>query len=50
MQSIYIKSSPYVIYISRSAYKKELFWYFDAELDHMAAWSRGYGTNFDWLR
>ena len=26
------------------------FWCFDAGLEHMAARSRGNGTNFDWLR
>ena len=30
--------------------KQNFFWCFDAGLDHMAARSRGYGTNFHWLR
>ena len=30
--------------------KQNLFWCFDAGLEHMAARSRGNGTNFDWLR
>ena len=30
--------------------KKNFFWCFDAGLEHMAARSRGNGTNFDWLR
>ena len=30
--------------------KQNFFWCFDAGLEHMAAWSHGYGTNFDWLR
>ena len=30
--------------------KHNFFWCFDAGLEHMAARSRGNGTNFDWLR
>ena len=30
--------------------KQNLFLCDDAGLEHMAAWSRGNGTNFDWLR
>ena len=30
--------------------KQNFFWCFDAGLEHMAARSRGNGTNFDWLR
>ena len=30
--------------------KQNFVWCFDAGLEHMAAWSRGNGTNFDWLR
>ena len=30
--------------------KQYFFWCFDAGLEHMAARSRGNGTNFDWLR
>ena len=30
--------------------KLYFFWCFDAGLEHMAARSRGHGTNFDWLR
>ena len=30
--------------------KQNFFWCFDAGLEHMAALSRGNGTNFDWLR
>ena len=30
--------------------KQNFFWCFDAVLEHMAARSRGNGTNFDWLR
>ena len=30
--------------------KQNFFLYFDAGLKHMAARSRGNGTNFDWLR
>ena len=30
--------------------KQNFFWCFDAGLEHMTAWSRGNGTNFDWLR
>ena len=30
--------------------KQNFFCRFDAGLEHMAAWSRGNGTNFDWLR
>ena len=30
--------------------KQNFFWCFDAGLEHMAAWSRGNGTNFDRLR
>ena len=30
--------------------KQNFFCYFDAGLEHMAARSRGKGTNFDWLR
>ena len=30
--------------------KQSFFWCFDAGLEHMAAGSRGNGTNFDWLR
>ena len=30
--------------------KHNLFWCFDAGLEHMAARSRGNGTNFAWLR
>ena len=30
--------------------KQYLFWCFDAGLEHMAARSRGNGTNFNWLR
>ena len=30
--------------------KQNFFWCFDAGLEHMAAQSRDYGTNFDWLR
>ena len=30
--------------------KQNFFWCFDAGLEHMAVWSRGNGTNFDWLR
>ena len=30
--------------------KLNLFWCFDADLEHMATRSRGNGTNFDWLR
>ena len=30
--------------------KQNFFWCFDAGFEHMAARSRGNGTNFDWLR
>ena len=30
--------------------KQNFFWCFDAGLEHMAARSRGNGTNFDWLK
>ena len=30
--------------------KQNFFWCFDARLEHMAARSRGNGTNFNWLR
>ena len=30
--------------------KQNLFWCFDAGLEHKAARSRGSGRNFDWLR
>ena len=30
--------------------KQKFFWCFDAGLEHMAAQSRGNGTNFNWLR
>ena len=30
--------------------KQNFFCCFDAGLKHMAAWSRGNGTNFDWLK
>ena len=30
--------------------KQNFFWCFDAGLEHMAARSRGNGTDFDWLR
>ena len=30
--------------------KQNLSWCFDAGLEHMAARSRGNGTNFNWLR
>ena len=38
-------------YIQAWALTKQIFfWCFDAGLEHMAARSRGNGTNFDWLR
>ena len=30
--------------------KQNFFWCFDAGLEQPCAWSRGNGTNFDWLR
>ena len=30
--------------------KQYFFWCYDAGLEHMAARSRGNGTNLDWLR
>ena len=40
----------YAMIPSLFAYKTEFIWYFDAGLKHLAALSRGNGTNFDWLR
>ena len=30
--------------------KQNFSWCSDVGLEHMAAWSRDYGTHFDWLR
>ena len=38
------------VYTSLFAHKTDFFWCFDASLKHMATRSRGYGTNFGWLR
>ena len=40
----------YAIYRSLFAYKTEFLLVFNAGLEHMAAWSRGNGTNFNWLK